>query len=766
LREITLATTSTLELDTILNTLLETVQRLLPYDACTVRLLNEHGEFQPLACRNFPMAEWMAGFGMGFGKEILQRKRPVISMDLQADPRSRRGDFFKQYGFVSFIGIPLSVKDEIIGVLSLYKKTTHRFAREEINFLSTIAGQVAIAIHNSQLYEQTKKQETENAALLQAFEKQAKQAKSASQFLGALYSVSSIASRSLNINAVAKEVIKRMTEIFDFNCTRIFLLDPNSNELVLKASYETHPEYYNHNNVFPVGRGIIGKVAQTGQALIFEDISRSREYRKLSHSRTTNRAGLKFFAVFPIKKKSTTIGVINFSARKPRQLAKTEFGLIKSMISHIAIAVDHSSLFDASEQKIKELSALYSLARIINTSVNFESVLRRIKNEVLTMFRCDSARIYLYNEDDNSVSVLADRTFAPVSFPKPTGLFAKLIRDEQPLFFEDIPNDPNYRLWSGNQFALKQGFQSGFYLPIKAKGKIVGAISFFSKSKHQFLPAEKRIINCIVDHLGTAVENTQLYDAMERSRQQLQNLAERLQLAREEERARLARRLHDELGQALAALKMEIETLTADAPQDPGLMHKSKRQLFNLIDSMVNTVRRIANILRPPIFDEMDLTAAIEQTTREFEERTGISCKIRSNVRHHFLDKVQAVAVLRIFQETLSNIQRHSGANRVDIEWTKSRSGVSLKIQDNGKGIRQEALRRTQSLGIIGMRERAILCGGTLHISGRRNFGTTVSAYIPSRSHKREAHENPDRRRPPRGSRGDKPYSDARLQRR
>ena len=223
LREITLAITSTLQLPKVLDRLLTNIDRRLPYAASTVRLFDEQGSLKPLACHHIDMVDWAAGCGAGFVKEMMERKAPVISVDVQTDPRSRGPDFFRKYGFVSFIGVPLIIKSKIIGVLSLYTKTTHHFARDEINFLSTLAGQVAIAIHNSQLYEKAKKHQLANAAHARSFEKQAIRSKSDNQFLGALHSISSLASRSLNLDAMLKEVIQRVTEIFGFDTTRIFL---------------------------------------------------------------------------------------------------------------------------------------------------------------------------------------------------------------------------------------------------------------------------------------------------------------------------------------------------------------------------------------------------------------------------------------------------------------------------------------------------------------------------------------------------------------
>ena len=156
-----------------------------------------------------------------------------------------------------------------------------------------------------------------------------------------------------------------------------------------------------------MGQGILGKVAETGRPLLFTDVFCDPEYRKLSHSKTNLKAGLRFFAVFPIKIKSRIVGCIDFSERNSRQLTQSEFRLIKSMINHLAVAVENANLFAVTKQKVEELSTLYSLARVLNSSLNFEVILRRIMDEVLTMFQFEAGRVYLFDRDSDNLQVLA-----------------------------------------------------------------------------------------------------------------------------------------------------------------------------------------------------------------------------------------------------------------------------------------------------------------------------------------------------------------------
>lgn len=165
LREINLAITSTLDLRAVLDLLLEKIDLSLPYAVATVRLLNrETGELESVACRNLDEEEWKAatrGTKGGLGRMLSEDNSPVMVLNAQADPRSLASEFLRKYGLVSYLRVPLIAKGEILGVLTFFTKEEHQFSKEEIEFLTTLAGQAAIAIHNSQLHEQTKRQAVE-----------------------------------------------------------------------------------------------------------------------------------------------------------------------------------------------------------------------------------------------------------------------------------------------------------------------------------------------------------------------------------------------------------------------------------------------------------------------------------------------------------------------------------------------------------------------------------------------------------------------------
>ena len=227
-----------------------------------------------------------------------------------------------------------------------------------------------------------------------------------------------------------------------------------------------------------------------------------------------------------------------------------------------------------------------------------------------------------------------------------------------------------------------------------------------------------------------ALLNRNAQRRLTRSREQLRSLAARLQSIREEERSKIAREVHDVLGQALTGIKMDVTWVMARLPDDTRLVARTK-SLSALIDSTIQMVRRIATDLRPGILDNLGLVAAVEWETGEFQTRTGINCRLNTNLRDASIASESATAVFRIFQETLTNVARHAQATEVDVSLEVTDGTLVLHVRDNGRGVPEDKLFAPQSLGLLGMRERADLFGGHVTIVGQSAIGTTVTMVIP-----------------------------------
>jgi signal transduction histidine kinase len=220
-------------------------------------------------------------------------------------------------------------------------------------------------------------------------------------------------------------------------------------------------------------------------------------------------------------------------------------------------------------------------------------------------------------------------------------------------------------------------------------------------------------------------------DTLRRSRDQLHALAMKLLSIREEEQTRIARDLHDELGQALTVLKMQLAALGAAAPDGNDVFRTKLHGLGEMVDQMVQAVRRIATQLRPAALDHLGLAAGMEWQAADFQARTGIVCALDADLREPALTPAASTAIFRIVQEALTNVARHSQARRVSIRLGEHGGDIVLEIVDDGVGLGATARRPGLSLGLLGMHERAVLLGGRAEVAGAAGFGTSVRVRIP-----------------------------------
>jgi PAS domain S-box-containing protein len=225
-------------------------------------------------------------------------------------------------------------------------------------------------------------------------------------------------------------------------------------------------------------------------------------------------------------------------------------------------------------------------------------------------------------------------------------------------------------------------------------------------------------------------ERRQAAQELARSRIQLRHLAARLEDVREQDRKVIAREIHDELGQALTALRMDLSWIVGHLPAKPAQLADKTRAMVGVVNQTIDAVRRIATQLRPPILDDLGLVAAIEWQAGEIAARTGIRCALDlpAEVR---LDDHRATTVFRILQEALTNVVRHAGADSVEVILRATPEKLVLEVKDDGCGITAAQLTDQRALGLLGMRERAQAAGGLLEVFAGPTAGTTVALRVP-----------------------------------
>src|SRR5688572_15729427 len=239
-----------------------------------------------------------------------------------------------------------------------------------------------------------------------------------------------------------------------------------------------------------------------------------------------------------------------------------------------------------------------------------------------------------------------------------------------------------------------------------------------------------------ITYVQDITERKEAEEQLKAKSAQLRALTTSLRSAREEEGIRIAREIHDELGSALTSMKWDLEEMDTAVTRAGetsllSFLQRKIRTMTGVVDTTIDVVRRISAELRPSILDDLGLAAAVEWQAQQFQARTGITCVYDCYVSHIELDMERSTAVFRIFQEALTNVLRHAHATRIEVSIEEDDGDLMLRIQDNGRGIRESERNSAGSLGLLGMRERAELVGGSVDIAGIQGTGTTVVLRVP-----------------------------------
>jgi PAS domain S-box-containing protein len=294
--------------------------------------------------------------------------------------------------------------------------------------------------------------------------------------------------------------------------------------------------------------------------------------------------------------------------------------------------------------------------------------------------------------------------------------------ERRPVYVEDIEADP---LWADyRELARAHGLRACWSTPIFSnEGRVLGTFALYYREPRAPTADDVALIERATHLAGIAIEHIQLED-------QLRELSAHVESVREDERTGIAREIHDVLGQALTALKMDLAWLARRTTGQEPLLEKV-HAMSEATDEIIQQVRRISTELRPGVLDDLGLLAAIEWQAQEFEGRTETLCTVESNVGDAKLPRDVSTAIFRIFQEALTNVARHAEARHVGVHLDLADDVLDLEVRDDGKGITHAQAGNPRSLGLLGIRERARRLGGRATVAAGTQGGTVVSVRVP-----------------------------------
>jgi signal transduction histidine kinase len=281
-----------------------------------------------------------------------------------------------------------------------------------------------------------------------------------------------------------------------------------------------------------------------------------------------------------------------------------------------------------------------------------------------------------------------------------------------------------------------------YIVPLKTDDKLIGVMFLYTNINPVWYKLSQEVLLSIGGLIADAIQKKLVEKELEDYRHRLEGLVDsrtkelsllshRIQNIREEEKSRISREVHDGLGQSLTALKIDLFQLEKRLPQESADLQERTQVMMGLVDDTIKSVQRIAMEMRPPVLDAFGLWESIVWQAEEYEKRFELKFDLHYPQQEIDLDKGLMTALFRIFQEAVSNVVRHAEATQVEVSMTHNNGQLVMKIMDNGKGIQENEIDGSGSLGLIGMRERLRHWNGRVQFSGLTGKGTSVEIIIP-----------------------------------
>ncbi len=376
-----------------------------------------------------------------------------------------------------------------------------------------------------------------------------------------------------------------------------------------------------------------------------------------------------------------------------------------------------------------ETQAFYELFRIELESRNLGELLRRFLESLVHACRADSGRLYMLNEDASAWVLQAGSPTTPsLTVPNRPGLIKKL---SKPRYLNGKPSVANALL----DPTWHRRFASCWSIPLAADGRTAGVLQFGFSKNYEWLPREQELLAAAAERCLMAAEKARLMEDLAHREEQVRSLAEHMLHVEEMERRRISRELHDEAGQSLLCIRLQMELIEQALPEKEGESRSKLREARDLTERTILEMRRLIAALSPAVLEQLGLGAALRQLVNRFQ-RLHPSTRIRLQLsKMGDLPQQTEVIAYRLIQECFNNIGKHSQATHINVSLASADQVLKLIVEDNGVGFNvTEALAKRESFGLSGMRERVALLGGQFQVESRTEppkRGTKISIELP-----------------------------------
>lgn len=483
-----------------------------------------------------------------------------------------------------------------------------------------------------------------------------------------------------------------------------------------------------------IGENVIGKIVEkkSPTLVVAEDAKGSLKKRFVGEE------GLLSYMGVPIHASGQIWGTLSLFSRS-RLFTENDLGVLGVVGREIGFTIDNMKLFNRARQRVEDLTIMNEVSQSITKSLHLDQLLSSVANSLTRMI--GASNCYIFSVDDKrnllyGVAASDQRGDAvrkvEIKMNENT-LVALTAREQHSFVIENAPQDPRVSKKWIDLFKSR----SLLSVPLIIKERVIGVL-LLDETRYfrQFTPEEIQKIVTLANQVSIAIENATLYQAVTKHMERLQTLSSAIVNIQEEERRRIAQELHDEAGQALTGIKMNLEWVEKElAPSEKAIREKIE-EVKSQVGKIMEELRRLSYDLRPAILDELGLVPTLRWYIEEYSKRTRTAVHLQTTGLQKRLSAKIETLLYRVIQEALTNVAKHAQAESVILSLEKKDVHVHLYITDDGRGFEVKRyfssppiIRR--GLGILGMKERVELAGGTFFIDSDLGQGTRISIKVP-----------------------------------
>jgi PAS domain S-box-containing protein len=707
----------TLELEDLLTLILDQLGEVVPYDAASIMLL-EADTLRIIAYRG-PIPRQQA-LQIKFtlqdaeaNRQVIEEGEPLIVKDIFGpEPmasviRDTAGEDLESiFSYLKcWMGVPLIVRDQTIGMLSMDHSSPGAFDTSQAQFAQVFANQAAVAIENARLYTEAERRADESEAL---------------------FAVQQAITSKLELDDVLQMIADQARRQTGTDISAVYLIKNNELEISYVAG-DVPDEIIGYR--LSLEDSLAGYVARSKEPVLVPDTWNDPRVDRAA----ADQAGARSLLVVPLIAGERTIGTITVANHTPGGFTSDDERLLTQLATNVVISVENAQLYQAEQNRRQVAESMRDIIGLINADLDLDSFLTRaVKLAALrlgagacVLHEFDLERENLIHRAGYGLTGLFEegtrRSFSELAVSGGQNYLQATMR-RQPTYtnygplpdrVEKIRQDNSIpEKIKTERVALRQKFASSFSVPLFIQDQVYGGLVFYYSDPQEFSEEQVELGMTFADQVALAIENAHLFEETEES-------------AVAEERDRLARDLHDAVTQTLFSTSLIAEVLPVIWDKDPQQGRERLEEIRTLTRGALAEMRSLLMELRPTALRETGLSELINQLREAFVGRTGIPVKMEISVEECVFPVDVKVTIYRVIQEALNNVAKHSRASKCQISLTCWESGFILKVADDGQGFDPGSI-TPDSLGVEIMNERAEDIGALLVIESELEKGTEV----------------------------------------